>query len=77
MYGNTVWNKKKFQQILTFFLLSDDADSAEQPSKTNNSANLDICVKSVYGLSFGTQRKGLMKKIGTKSSHATVPLSSK
>jgi hypothetical protein len=36
--------------------------------------NLDITAKSVYVVSLGTQRKGLMKKTETKNSHATIPL---
>ncbi len=41
---------------------------------TNNYENLDISAKSVYVVFLGTQRKGLLKKIATKNSHATVPL---
>ncbi len=61
--------------MLSVFLLSDDADSAKQSSNANNSANLDISAKLLYNVFLGTQRKGFMKKNGTKKSHATIPLS--
>jgi hypothetical protein len=40
----------------------------------NNFANIDISAKSLYDVSLGTQRKGLMEKNETKNSHATIPL---
>jgi hypothetical protein len=58
--------QEKNSEILTF-LLRDDTDRAKQRSNTNNWANLDICAKSFYVVSFGTQRKGMMKKIETKN----------
>jgi hypothetical protein len=43
----------------------------------NNFANIDISAKSLYDVSLGTQRKGLMEKNETKNSHATIPLKCK
>ncbi len=40
----------------------------------NNFANLDTSAKSLYDVSLGTQRKGLMEKNEAKNSHATIPL---
>jgi hypothetical protein len=68
--------RTKFRKYCKFILLSDDADSAKQYANKNNEANLDITAKSVYVVSLGTQRKGLMKKNETKNSHATIPLKS-
>jgi hypothetical protein len=65
---------KNFENAFSFFLLSDDADSAKQSWNTNNFANFDISAKSLYDVSLGTQRKGLMEKNETKNYHATVPL---
>jgi hypothetical protein len=62
--------------MLSVFLLVDDTDSAKQSLNTNNSANLDISAKSLYDVSLGTQKKGLMKKNEIKNSHTTIPLSS-
>ncbi len=66
--------KQKKIENFDFFLLGDDTDRAKQRSNTNNWANLDICAKSFYVVSLGTQRKGMMKKIETKNSYAIVSL---
>ncbi len=67
--------RTKIRKCCKFILLGDDADSAKHYSNKNNQANLDIIAKSLYVVSLGTQRKGLMKKNETKQSHATIPLS--
>jgi hypothetical protein len=60
--------------MLTFFLLSDGADSAKQLSNTNNLLNMKICGKLLCLVFLGTQRKALLQKTQSKKSCATVPL---